>query len=180
MMKQLQRDEIAGGVMRTITLVVAITLSSVGALAQGHGTAPYFFVPHYNSNDDWDTNTTAYEGFFADNLYPPEYPGDVWTGTVTAIHEREISLVWTDKKGKIEAFTGHVVPSYDVSVVQTMSGHHEYATRKVWVDPPAQDLVGKKLMVYYWTATTKAKVGGKKIKVRTNYIFRFVPQAGKQ
>lgn len=41
--KQLQRDEIAGGVMRTITLVVAITLFSVGALAQGHGTAPFFF-----------------------------------------------------------------------------------------------------------------------------------------
>ena len=180
MMKQLQRDEMAGGVMRTITLVVAITLSSVGALAQGHGNAPFFFVPHDNPNDDQDTNAAAHVSFFADNLYPPEYPGDVWTGTVTAIHEREISLVWTDKKGKIEAFTGRVLPSYDVPLVNTVNGHHEFATRKVSVDPPAQDLVGKKLMVYYWTATKKVKVGGKNIKVSTNYIFRLVPQEGKQ
>lgn len=139
----------------------------------------FFFVPARNYDfsieDDPDLRN-----FYGENLYPLWYPGDVWTGTVTAIQEREISLVWTDKKGEIEAFTGHVVPSYDVPFVDVVNGHYNYATRTVWVAPPAQNLVGKKLMVYYFTAAKKVKVGGKKIKGSTNYIFRLVPQEGTQ
>jgi hypothetical protein len=165
--------------MRTLTLVVAITLFSVGVLAQGHGKAPLFFPPQNQYDDKTGQPNPNYYYFYEDNLYPSSYvSGDVWTGTVTAIHEQEISLVWTDKKGKIEAFTGQVVPFYYVPFVNVVNGH--YTSRKVSVAPPAPSLVGKTLMVYYIADSEKVEVGGKKTKVTTNWIFRFVVQEGKE
>jgi|ERR1700683_672761 hypothetical protein len=153
------------GGMRTVALVLTITLFSADALAQGHGTAPNFFPPkQYTStgapSDDY------YRLFFQINQYPMSYTGDVWTGTVTAIHGWQISLAWTNKKGKIETFTGQVGPSYTIPA-PTREG-----TQTVSVWPPGQESVGKKMRVYYTTSANKVIVGGKKVKVTTNYIFR--------
>jgi hypothetical protein len=167
----------AGAVTRTVTVVVAITLFSVGALAQGHGKAPLFFPPQNQYDYKTGQLNPDYYYFYEDNLYPFSYGGDVWTGTVTAIHGQEISLVWADKKGKIERFTGQVIPSYYVPFVDVVNGH--YTSRKVSVAPPAPSLVGKTLIVYYIADSEKAEVEGKKTKVTTNWIFRFILQEGK-
>jgi hypothetical protein len=164
--------------MRTITLVVAITLFVGSALAQGHGKAPLFFPPQNQYDRTTGQLNSNYYNFYGNNHYPLSYLGDVWTGTVTAIHEREISLVWTDKKGKIEAFTGQVVSSYEVPFVNVLN--YNYTITRVAVALPAQNLVGEKLTVYYIRDSKKVKVAGKRIKVSTNYIFRLVPQEGKQ
>lgn len=158
--------------MRILYIVLAIALFSVGALAQGHGTAPLFFPPR-NYTKPWGEND--YYIYCTSHLYPLSYSGDVWTGMVTAVHGREISLFWTGKKGKTKTFTGEVVSSYDVPSMHfsKVKGVWLYSSMQaIFVDPPSPSLVGKKLMVYYIKRTKKLKVVGKTIKVTTNYIFR--------
>jgi hypothetical protein len=155
----------AGAVTRTLTLVLIITSFSAGALAQGRGVAPLFFPPHDGSAP-----------YYAVHRYPSYWTGTVWTGTVKAIHGRKISLIWIDKKGKVEAFAGEVVSYYYVPFCH---GSDESSwcggTQTVPVDPPTQDLIGKTVMAYYMTNARKVMVKGKKTKVKTNYIFRLDP-----
>lgn len=88
--------------------------------------------------------------FYAGNLYPWSYSGDVWAGTVTTIHGREITLAWTNKKGKSNPFHRRD---------RSLGG----GTQRIFVGPPPQDLFGK-------------KVEGRKVMVTTNYILSIRPK----
>ena len=164
--------------MRTLTLLLAITWFAAGVQAQGHGRAPLFFPPQQKYTNGIED--PGYSLFYASHLYPLSYLGDVWTGMVTAIHGPEISLAWTDKKGKIESFTGVVVHSYQVPTVRGgRTGPVSVGTQTLLVPPPAQNLIGQNVVVYYITDAKKVEKNGKKVKVTTNYIFRLDPQNGK-
>ena len=161
---------VMGRFARASLLIAAIALSAPCALPQGFGTAPGFIA---NFRTDTSAGLAAYYEFFYGNHYPLGYTGNIWTGTVTAIMGREISLSWANKKSKIKTFSGEVISSYEV----TWDGK---STMRVSVPVPPQNLIGQKLRVYFTPGTKKVKVGNKTVKVNTNYIFRFVPlNAGK-
>ena len=160
---------------RTFLLAAVIAAVATGARAQGHGTVPGSFrASKYSERPDVVSQYPAgsYVGFFAESHYPLLYSGDTWTGTVTSINGREISLAWIDNTGKIESFTGQVVPSYDLP--EMLSNNENWDTVATPVAPPSASLVGKRVMVYYFIRKEKVKLMGKKFNVEINFVFRFV------
>jgi len=55
----------------------------------------------------------AQKGTAPSGNYPPGYPGDMWTGVITAIDEKTRQITITHvRDGQTESFTGVVAPSY--------------------------------------------------------------------